>query len=423
MDTLQSSAAECERGSYPWVVVALLWFVCLLNYADRQAIFSVFPVLKQEFGVSDLQLGFVAGCFMWAYAIFGPVAGWITDFLSRSRVIIAALCFWSLATGATAYAHSYSALLWLRTLGGVGEAFYFPAAMALIAGYHGQATRSRAMAVHQSSVYVGTIVGGSLSAWVAERLGWRISFQALGVAGLILALVLMAALRDPMGPPVGRPQKAPVKELAHTLLSLLRNQAVLLMMAVFVGANFVAVVVLVWMPTLLLRRFNMHLGAAGFNSTAYIQAASVVGVILGGFLADFARARDAGGRPLVQAIGLLGGVPFLFLLGHSMTVTVLLASMTGFGLFKGLYDANIWASLYDFLPVEQRGLATGLMNSVGWLGAGFAPIAVASLSAYFSLGFCISLTAAIYLVLVLPMGMLAFRRSRIAALPAVRVSA
>ncbi len=412
-----------DQGIYPWLVVAMLWFVCLLNYADRQAIFSVFSVLKEEFRMSDIQLGVIAGCFMWAYAVFGPAAGWITDLVSRSRVVVLALCFWSIVTFATAYAHSYRAFLLLRTLGGLGEAFYFPAAMSLIAAYHGQATRSRAMAVHQSSVYVGTIVGGSLSGYVAERFGWRLGFQTLGAAGILLALMLVVALRDPVPQLVVASRKDADRGLAQDVFALLRIKAVMVMIAVFVGANFVAVVVLVWMPTFLLRKFNMHLGAAGFNSSVYIQVASVVGVIAGGFLADFARSKSTGGRQAVQAIGLLGGVPFLFFTGYSSSVGVLLVSMTGFGLFKGLYDANIWASLYDFVPVEQRGLATGLMNSLGWLGAGFAPIAVAVASAHYSLSVCISMTAAVYLVLVVPMGLLALHSSKVRVAPAARVSA
>jgi sugar phosphate permease len=162
---------------------------------------------------------------------------------------------------------------------------------------------------------------------------------------------------------------------------------------------------------------------AGFNSTVYIQVASVAGVLAGGFLADYARGKSKGGRQLVQTVGLLGGVPFLFFTGHSIRVGALFVSMTCFGLFKGLYDANIWASLYDFVPIEQGGLATGLMNSLGWVGAGFAPIAVAAAGAHYSLSVCISMTAAIYLILALPMGMLALKRSQTQFKTPARVSA
>jgi MFS family permease len=381
-------------------------------------------VLGEEFRLSDVQLGVVAGCFMWAYAAFGPFAGWVADKVSRSRLIVVALCFWSVCTGATAYAHGYQSLLWLRMLGGMGEAFYFPAAMSLVAAYHGQATRSRAMAVHQSSVYLGTIAGGSLSAYMAERMGWRSSFEAFGAAGVLLAGLLVVFLRDPakrVERGVALPlERQPEADLFRNLMALARNSAVLVMIAVFMGANFVAVVFLVWMPTFLQRKFNMHLGAAGFNGTAYVQAASVAGVIAGGFLADFLRRRTPGGRQLVQAIGLLGGVGFIFFIGHSITATALFVSMTGFGLFKGLYDANIWASLYDFVPVEQRGLATGVMNSLGWLGAGFAPIAFALAIQHYSPGRCVSMTSGIYLVLVFPLVLLVLRRGgKRAALPDV----
>jgi len=409
-----------ETARYSWLVVAMLWFVCFLNYADRQAIFSLFSLLKKEFALSDVQLGIVAACFMWAYSICGPVAGWISDRVSRSHMVIGALCFWSVMTGATAWAHSYHSLLWLRMLGGLGEAFYFPAAMSLIASYHGSTTRSRAMALHQSSVYAGTIGGGAMSAYVAERTGWRSSFEIFGALGILLALVLLFFLRDPVAPVDALGQPDPKREkvsgnLVSNLREMVANKGVLVMIAVFMGANFVAVIFLTWMPTFLQRKFNMHLGAAAFNSTAYIQAASVIGVIAGGFLADFFCRRWTGGRQLVQAIGLLGGVPFLFFTGHSLTVRVLISSMLGFGLFKGLYDANIWASLYDFVKPEQRGFATGLMNSLGWLGAGFAPIAVAAAASRYSLSICISMTAAIYFLLVLPLYFLFLKRSN--ALP------
>jgi MFS family permease len=284
--------------------------------------------------------------------------------------------------------------------------------MSLIASYHGARTRSRAMSIHQSSVYVGTIVGGSVAALVAQRSGWRISFGVLGAAGLVLAVILLLLLRDPEIPAVTEETLVPRERsgrLQDSLVSLARNRPVLVSVGVFMGANFVAVVFLAWAPTFLQRKFSMGLGVAAFNGTAYLQTASVVGVIAGGVLADGFRRHWRGGRQLVQALGFLGGVGFLFATGVSSSVRVVLASMAGFGFFKGLYDANIWASLYDFVKLERRGLATGLMNSLGWLGGGFAPIAVAVLASRYSLGACISLTAGMYGVLGITMGAL-FRR-------------
>ncbi len=407
------TATESRTGTpYPWLLVGMLWFVCLFNYADRQAIFSVFPLLRKELSLTPIQLGIVGSSFMWMYALAGPLAGWVSDRISPRKVIIGALAFWSVVTAGTALCHSYGILVFFRTLGGLGEAFYFPAAMALIGAYHGAATRSRAMALHQSSVYAGTITGGAMSAFIAERHGWRSSFTIFGVLGVVLAVVLLFCLRQPPRVAGDERQENPLLHFVRGVREVLRNGRIVLMIAVFMGANFVAVVFLTWLPTFLLEKFHMSLSNAGFSSTAYLQAASVLGVLLGGWLADRFAAKRAGGRQLTQAIGLLCGVPFLFLTGWSITVLGLIVSMTGFGFFKGIYDANIWASLYDVVPVEKRGVAAGVMNSLGWLGGGFAPVLIAAAAQRFGLSACISATSVIYLCLSVVMMGLAARLAK-----------
>src|SRR5207302_7619009 len=138
-------------------------------YADRQAIFSVFPLLKSEMALSDVELGIVGSSFMWVYALALPLAGVVGDRWPRKTLILAGLIFWSLVTLATALATEYWHLVLFRALEGLGEAFYFPASMSLISNYHGRQTRSRAMALHQSSVYAGTILGGWLAGAMAEH--------------------------------------------------------------------------------------------------------------------------------------------------------------------------------------------------------------------------------------------------------------
>src|SRR6185369_12077464 len=170
------------------------------------------------------------------------------------------------------------------------------------------------------------------------------------------------------------------------------------LMAVFVGANFVAAVFLTWLPSFLFRKFSLTLSMAGFSSTAYLQIASVIGVITGGALADrFVRTRPAG-RMITQAMGLFAGIPFIFLTGWTTTVWAVVLAMTGFGFFKGLYDANIWASLYDVVPLERRATALGLMNSIGWLGGGTAPVAIAAMSDRWGMSASISAISGVYLL-------------------------
>jgi MFS family permease len=220
----------------------------------------------------------------------------------------------------------------------------------------------------------------------------------------LLGIVLLAALREPARgqidgatPPVCAQRFSFFEGVAGAF----RNGYVVLLMAVFAGANFVPVVFLTWLPSFLHDRFHMSLSLWGLNATAYLQTASVLGVLAGGWMADsFARRGHGlrrGGRMLTQALGLLCGVPFLLVTGWTPQVRIILLALTGFGLFKGLYDANIWASLYDVIPVERRGVTTGLMNSVAWLGGGIAPIAIDAGAARFSMGACLSATAAIYL--------------------------
>ncbi|MCC7155329.1 MAG: MFS transporter [Bryobacterales bacterium] len=386
--------------NYKWWVVAMLWFVCLFNYADRQAIFSVFPLLKTQMGLDDVQLGWVASSFMFVYAIAGPFAGIIGDRFSRRTLILGGLIFWSLVTIATALATQYWHLLLFRALEGLGEAFYFPASMSLLSDYHGKETRSRAMSWHQSSVYAGTIAGGTLAGYMADRFGWRSGFLLFGGLGVVLGIVLLAFLREPQ-----RTGRAPAAHAHGDVADPSRKPQFVsrpmagVLMAVFMGANFVAMIFLTWMPSYLNRAFNMSLTMAGFSATAYLQVASVAGVLCGGWLADRLVVRYASGRMRTQILGLFVGVPFIFVTGWTLEIKILVLAMAGFGFFKGLYDANIWASLHDVVPAERRATAVGAMNSLGWLAGFTAPPLMAAMSQRYGMGACLSANAVIYLVM------------------------
>jgi MFS family permease len=408
-------------GGYKWLVVIMLWFVCLFNYADRQAIFSVFPLLQSEMGLDEIQLGFVGSSFMWVYALALPFAGIVGDRVGRKTLILAGLIFWSLITLATALATTYWELLLFRALEGFGEAFYFPASMSLISDYHGRGTRSRAMALHQSSVYAGTIAGGTLAGYLAELYGWRAGFYVFGSLGVILGFVLLGLLKEPRR---GRAEQTKERDVVHSAIDVRKqsfwrsfaeifiNPMVWVLIAVFFGANAVAAIFLTWMPKYLHDKFDMRLAVAGFSATAYLQIASVLGVLTGGVLADRLARRYLGGRMLTQALGLFAGVGFLFLTGWTVTVPVLVLAMAGFGFFKGLYDSNIWASLYDVVKPQRRATALGVMNSIGWLGGGLGTSAIAAASQYYGMSACLSATSLIYLSLgvLLCLGVWAMKR-------------
>lgn len=367
-----------------------------------------------------MQLSFVGAAFMYVYAAAGPIAGIIGDRLSRKLLIIGGLVFWSLVTVGTALATRYEHLVFVRALEGFGEAFYFPASMALIGEYHGPDTKSRAMGIHQSSVYAGTIAGGAVSGFMGQHYGWRSSFVLFGSLGVLLGIVLFIALKEPP-----RSQRSEADQ-AHATLNwrqkglwsdigeIFAHPMVRILILVFIGANFVASIFLTWMPTFLLRKFNMSLSMAGLSGTMYVQLASIVGVIVGGVLADRLVKKYAGGRMMTQAIGLFGGVAFIFLTGWTFAIPVLIVAMIGFGFFKGIYDANIWASLYDVVKPERRATAVGLMNSLGWFGGALAPTAIAWASQYYGMSTCISANSLVYLLfgMLLLFGVRAYMQKR-----------
>src|SRR5258708_20867401 len=255
---------------YRWWVVVMLWGVCLLNYADRQAIFSVFPLLQAEMGLSDVELAVVGGFFMWIYAFALPLAGFVGDRFSRRGLVLGGLVFWSLVTLATALSTRYWHLVLFRALEGFGEAFYFPASMSLIADYHGPQTRSRAMALHQSSVYAGTEVGGTAAGFFGQHYGWRSGFYVFGAAGIVLGIALLGFLREPRR---GMADLAPAdvgvetSSLRGALREVFGLPIVWVLVVVFLGANFVAAIFLTWMPSFLGRKFGMSLSMSGLNAT------------------------------------------------------------------------------------------------------------------------------------------------------------
>ncbi|MCL6506323.1 MAG: MFS transporter [Bryobacteraceae bacterium] len=391
---------------YKWHVVAMLWWISFFNYADRQAIFSVFPLLEKEMGLSPLELGLLGSAFAWSYGLAAPLAGYVVDRVRRKTAILAGLHIWSVICALTALSRTFGQLLFFRAAEGLGETFYFPASMSLISDYHGKATRSRAMGLHQTSVYIGTIGGGFFAGLIGQYHGWRWSFIVFGALGILLGLVLARWLREaPRGAAdrselgvseAARPVRLPLRKFLGTLG---RTPSALLLLGAFLCANFVAVVLLSWMPKFLHDRFGMSLAMSGLTATVFVQLASMVGAPLGGWMADMLRRRTPRGRPLVQALGVLGGAPFVALCGLTPSVGVLVIALTAWGLFKGLYDANIFASVYDVIRPEARGTAAGFMNCVGWLGGGgTAPVIIGWIAQRESLGLAIALASMVYVL-------------------------
>ncbi len=236
------------------------------------------------------------------------------------------------------------------------------------------------MSLHQSSVYIGTIGGSALAGFLAEHYGWRVGFYLLGFAGMALSVVLITSLHEPRrGQSEAlvseRSDNAP-PSVSEVFREIFGKPTARLLLLVFVGANFVAMTFLTWMPSFLFEKFQLRLSLAGLAATIFIQLSSAIGAPTGGVLADRLARWHPGGRMIVQAIGLTTGSVFVFLTGTTRNVGVLIAAMVAFGFCKGLYDSNIFASMYDVIPPRARASAAGIMNAVGWIGGACAPVTI-----------------------------------------------
>jgi MFS family permease len=394
------SSPLAHNPNYKWYVVGMLWFCGFFNYADRQAIFSVFPLLESEMHLDKVQLGLLGSSFALVYGICAPFAGNIVDRIRRKTAVLGGLFVWSVICMMTALATNFRQLLFFRAAEGLGETFYFPASMSLISDYHGQRTRSRAMGSHQTSVYLGTIAGGFFGGLISQYYGWRWSFVVFGGLGVLLGFLLTRFLLEPERGAADREDfqvrrhhehRMPVAEFLKVIGS---TPTVLLCMGAFMLDNFVGMVLLSWMPAFLYEKFHLSLAMAGLTGTIFIQLASMVGAPAGGWMADVLRRRFPGGRISVQMLGLLGAAPFVVWCGQTLSVTSLIIALTCWGFFKGLYDANIFAAVLDVIRPEARGTAVGFMNMIGWLvGAGTAPVVIGYIAQRASLSYAISVAS------------------------------
>lgn len=377
--------AQQSSGREKWVVLGMLWVVCLLNYADRQAISSLFPLLERDFGFTKAQLGLIGSAFMWVYAASAPFAGYAGDRHSRKGLILGGCLFWSLMTAATGWCGRVWEFVAARALIGLGESVYFPAAASMLSDFHGPRTRSTALSFHQSAVYIGTIAGGWIGALLAEKFGWRWAFYGFGGAGIVVALLLWLRLREPSregSKGSAAPDQDDRRGMLQTFRSLLSRPGVLLLMAAFACANAVGSIFLIWAPTFLYEKFHLGLVAAGFSAVAAIQLASAVSAPLSGILADRLSITISGSRMLVQAVALMAGSFCVVLVGLAPSIGALLAAMVCFGFCKGAYDGGIFASVFDLVGPNERASVAGLMNLLGWGGGALGPVAIGLAATY-----------------------------------------
>lgn len=355
---------------YPWVVVALLWGVALLNYMDRQMLSTMKESMQLD--ISELQtaenFGRLMAVFLWIYGLMSPFAGAIADRVNRKWLIVISLFVWSAVTYGMGYANTFTEIYWLRALMGVSEALYIPAGLSLIADWHSDKSRSLAVGIHMTGLYTGQAIGG-FGATVAASYTWHTAFHWFGLIGIAYALLLVLCLRENPNHNVVKPtvetNKIEKESILKGFSALFSTVAFWIILFYFAAPSLPGWAIKNWLPTLFSENLNLPMAEAGPMSTITIALSSFCGVVAGGILSDRWVQRNIRGRIYISAIGLGLTIPALFLLGFGHnTIGVISAGML-FGIGFGIFDANNMPILCQFVSPKYRATAYGIMNMTG----------------------------------------------------------
>lgn len=359
---------------YPWILVALLWVVALLNYMDRQMLSTMKPSMQLD--IQELQsaanFGYLMAIFLWIYGIMSPISGIIADRVNRKWLIIFSLFIWSAVTFSMGYATTFNQIYWLRAFMGFSEALYIPAGLSLISDYHTNKTRSLAIGLHMSGIYMGQALGG-FGATFATMFSWQQAFHTFGFIGIAYSFILILFLKDD-----SREKGAKISINKNTLPSLFRGVGLLLtnisfwvILIYFAVPSLPGWGVKNWLPTLYAQNLHIEMSIAGPISTITLAGSSLLGVIFGGILSDKWSQKNIRGRVYTSAIGLSLTVPALFLIssGHSLFSVIGASFCFGFGF--GIFDTNNMPILCQFVSSKYRATAYGLMNLVGVFSGAF----------------------------------------------------
>ena len=361
---------------YKWEVLLLLWMAYLLNHGDRQVFNTVLPAIRDALDLTDTSVGLIATIFNLFYAAMVPVGGWAGDRFSRKWVTTASILFWSLATMFTGLATSFMWLVILRSVAtGGGEAFFGPANYSLLGQYHTD-TRARAMSIHQTAYYVGVILAGWLAGLIADKMGWQYSFIIFGAVGIIWGILMIIRLKD--YPKTENPEKKPVEEnkpgFFDGFKTVFSTPTSLVLTIGFSGLIFVITGYMTWVPAYLQEEFGQNQASAGFNSMFWTYIAAFIGILIAGSLSDKLAVKSRKVRMTLQALGLLGGAVFLFLMGGHPSLLILYIAFAGWGFFRAFFDANTYAVLYDVTPPRLHASCSSAMIMTGFGVGALAPV-------------------------------------------------
>ena len=382
-----------KKISYKWELIIILWFAYFFNQGDRQIFNAVIPLIKKDMGLSDVELGMVATIFTIVYGCIVPFAGYASDFMKRKWIIFFSLLIFSLGTLFTGFAGSLFTLILIRGIvTGGGEAIYYPAATSLISQYH-QKTRALALSIHQTSLYVGIVASGFIAAYIGERIGWRYSFYTFGFGGLVLVLYVFFRIKETPRTEVVE-KRPPIGIVARSIFS---KRTVWMLCLAFGAMVFVNVGYVTWMATFYYEKYNLSLSTAGFTSMFFHFGLAFLGVLIGGKLSDKFAVKNKKARLVTEFVGLLLGAPFIFIMAWTSNLYISYAALAAFGFFRGVYDSNLFAALFDVIEPKYRASSVGVMTSFAFIAGAFAPLLLGIIKAQYGLSVGIASLSIFYL--------------------------
>ncbi len=385
------------NARYKWVVVGVMWLIACLNYTDRMTIFSVFPVLQKQMGLSNIGLALIGSSFLWVYAIFSPVGGYLGDRFPRRRVIVGSLILFSLTTFATGLARSGNQLVGLRCLLGISEAVFLPPALAYIASYHFDRTRSLANSIALSGLTAGAGLGSWYGGFMTEHYTWRTGFFVLGAAGLLIAVLSMLVLRPDARVTVHAPQAA-IEPPGRKIWAIVKTPTALSLIFLAFALSLTSWPTHSWLPTYFFENFKLSLTKAGSMVTLFAALPALAGGIAGGILADRWFRSDLRARMAVQVIGFGIMTPAMFAIGFMPSAKAAAGILLVYSVARGMLEGNSMPLFCSVLPPHRWSMAYGLYNTAGTLAGSLGIFLVGVKKSSWGIGYTLSAMSVLLLI-------------------------
>jgi MFS transporter, Spinster family, sphingosine-1-phosphate transporter len=366
-------------AAYGLGLMTLLNFV---NYIDRYVLPAVAPRVKAELGLTDTQLGFLGSAFLFSYFIVSPLFGWLGDRLSRTRLMAVGVAIWSLATAGGGLARNFVQMVFARGAVGVGEASYAAISPALISDYYPPGRRGRVFAIFYLAIPVGSAVGYLLGGLLESHFGWRTAFFAVGLPGLILALLTLSAPDPPRGindAPAAAAEQA--GSYLHALGLLARNRDYVMAVLGYAAYTFAVGGMSFWVPIYLNRVRAMALDEANYMVGAITVVAGIGGTFLGGYLSDLLAPRIRQAHLYVSGVSMVLAIPFAWVAFSTGDRTLAMPALLGAEFMVFFSTGPINVVLVSVVPVAIR--ATAMAVSIFFIhlfGDAAAPIVIGAVS-------------------------------------------